>query len=639
MGEANVRNDENPEKRRRFMRRVLDDVRALERMLDEDLFETDITRIGAEQEMFLIDAGGRPASRTLQVLEAVDDPHFTTELARFNLEANLDPIELGPHSLSLLEENLDQILNQVRAAAAESGTEILLTGILPTLDKSDLGLDNMTPIPRYHALDEAVRELRGGDFTFHIKGRDELTIQHDNVLVEACNTSFQVHFQVRPERFAPLYNIAQVITAPVLAAATNSPLLFGRRLWQETRIAVFRQSVDTRRPEAHRRQAPPRVSFGTNWLEDSVLEIFREDIARFRLLISSELEEDPFQKLDQGEIPSLKALRLHNGTVYRWNRPCYGISDGKPHLRIENRVLPSGPTVIDEIANTAFWLGSIRALDNAVEDVRQHLEFDSARENFLSAARRGLRAQFHWLDGRRANAAELIRQELLPQARQGLRDLGIDGNEADRYLDVIEERVARHRTGSTWMLDSLAAMEPSLPLPERLANLAHVVLANQKQGDPVHTWPLAEGSPPESRAHNYATVGQLMTTDLFTVNEADVVDLAGTLMDWKHVRHVPVENNDHQLVGLVTHRGLLRHLLQTHDRPTPGPVPVRDVMEHEVFTVSTDTPSLEALHLMRERRVSCLPVLEDGRLVGILSERDFMGIARDLLESFLDSGL
>lgn len=634
MGEADVQATDDPERRRVFMRRVLDDVRALERMLEEGMFETGIARIGAEQEMFLIDSGQRPALKALEVLQEVDDPHFTTELAQFNLEVNLDPVVLGPNSLSILQGQLDEMLAKVRGAAARVGAEVLLTGILPTLDKSDMGIENMTPIPRYAALAKAVRELRGDDFTLHIKGRDEITLQHDSVMLEACNTSFQVHFQVAPERFASLYNLAQAVTAPVLAAATNSPLLFGRRLWKETRIAVFRQSVDTRRPVAHRRHAPPRVNFGDRWLNDSVLEIFREDIVRFRLLVDAELDEDPFIRLGAGEPPSLKALRLHNGTVYRWNRPCYGINDGKAHLRIENRILPAGPTVVDEVANAALWLGSIKALDNEIGDIRPHLRFGAAKENFLSAARLGIRAHFRWLDDSAGSATEILLTELIPRARSGLRDLGIAPDEADHYLDVVEERVRHGQTGSRWMLKSLASMDDSIPHAERLAALTAATLKHQKDGQPVHTWPLVAFDPQNGREQHYALVGSLMTTDLFTVNENDVVDLVASLMDWKHIRHVPVEDNDHQLVGLVTHRTLLRSLAEHHGKPA-SPIAVADVMEKDVLTVTPKTSSLEALKCMREHRVACLPVLENGRLVGILTERDFMGIAGELLEDFL----
>lgn len=637
MGEVRIKQESDPEELRAFMRKVLDDLRALEKMLTAGAFETGVTRIGAEQELFLVDRSYRPAPLATEVLAQIDDSRFTTELARFNLEANLDPLVFGENTLRQLEDNLHVVLAVAREGAAKLGAEVLLTGILPTLDKSDLTLSNMTPLPRYYAIAEATQRLRGGEFKLHIKGRDELTVTHDSVMTEACNTSFQVHFQVEPRNFARLYNVSQAIAAPVLAAATNSPLLFGKRLWAETRIALFRQSVDTRHHPSHRRQQQPRVSFGEHWVDDSVVEIFREDIANFRLLVSTEVDEEPFETLASGGVPRLKALCLHNGTVYRWTRPCYGISEGKPHLRIENRILPSGPTVIDEVANAAFWLGTIKALADHWGDVRRHLEFDAAKENFRAAARLGLCAQLRWKGNRSLPAQELIQKELLPMARSGLRALGIAAGEADHYLDVLEERIESRRTGSRWLVDSLAGMGTEGTPPERLACLTAATLTRQKEGRPGHTWPLAELRKNEGRERHYAQVGSLMTTDLFTVNKSDVIDLVANVMDWKHIRHVPVEDDGHRLVGLVTHRGLLRILAQNYGTPMQ-PIPVRQVMQRSVVTVTPETETLEAIRLMKENRISCLPVEENGRLVGIITERDLIRISSELLEEFLTNG-
>ncbi|MEM7356357.1 MAG: glutamate-cysteine ligase family protein [Acidobacteriota bacterium] len=634
MGEHAIRAESDPERLRLFMQRVLDDLRALEQMLAEDRFETGVTRIGAEQEMFLVDERYGPAPKSTEVLAAIDDPHFTTELAKFNIEANLDPLPLEADCLSRLEAQLDHVLAQARAGAAQVGAKVLLTGILPTLDKSDLGRDNMTPVARYFALADAVRRLRGSEFELHIRGRDELTISHDSVMLEASNTSFQLHFQVDPASFARLYNIAQVLAAPTLAAATNSPLFFGKRLWRETRIAVFRQSVDTRSYLSHRRQQQPRVAFGEDWIDESVVEIFREDLSRFRLLLATEVDEDPFAVLSRnGEVPKLKALCLHNGTVYRWNRPCYGITDGKPHLRIENRVLPAGPSVIDEVANAALWLGSIKGLADELDDVREHLTFGAVRENFLAAARLGLRGQFRWLDERSLPAQELLTDELLPRARVGLRALGVDADDADRTLDIVEERVRRRRTGSQWMLGSLSAMNGHGSLPERLACLTAASLARQEEGTPGHTWPLASMQDLNLDKGLYSQVSSLMTTDLFTVHQDEVVDLVANLMDWKHIRHVPVEDDHHRVIGLVTHRNLMRTLAQRQDERQT--IAVGEVMQRDVITIGPDTPTLEAITLMKQHGIACLPVVEDERLVGIVSERDFMQLAGALLESFL----
>ncbi len=634
MGEAKIEKQSGPEQLRRFMQRVLLDARAIEKMLDDGCFETGVRRIGAEQELFLVDSSYRAAPVSIQVLEAVADPHFTTELASFNLEVNLDPLDVGADTLGRLEHQLDELLAKAYAAAAEVGVDVVMIGILPTLEKADLAIENMAPVPRYFALADAYRRLRGGDFEIQIKGRDYLTITQDSVMAEACNTSFQLHLQVEPASFARLYNIAQALAGPTLAAASNSPMFLGKRLWRETRIALFQQAVDTRRG-SHRRQQQPRVSFGERWLEESVLEIFREDIARFRLLVSTEIEEDPFAALERGEAPALKALCLHNGTIYRWNRACYGISNGRPHLRIENRILPSGPTVIDEVANAALWFGALKALDDELGDVREHMSFDAVKENFLAAARLGPRAQLQWLGDASLPANELISSELVPRARSGLEALGI--RDGDRYLDVIEERMQSRRTGCQWLLDSLNTMHGGATMTERTACLTAATIANQKEGKPVHTWSRARLRQTDDWQKHYSTVGSLMTTDLFTVNENDVIDLAASLMDWRHIRHVPVEDDTHRLVGLVTHRRLLRVLAERYGEPKL-PIPVREVMVQEVFTVEPSTPSLEAISVMRNHKVACLPVVENGRLVGVVSERDFMKIFRELLMSFLGPG-
>jgi len=341
MGSHEIQPLHRSEDLRVFMRCLLADLRALEQMLESGMIEAGVRRIGAEQELVFVDDHARPAPVALEVLEDLDDPCFTTELARFNLEFNLDPMSFGGLCLSELEGQLDARLDEARAAAARHGAEPILAGILPTLQKSDLTLDNMTPKPRYKALNDTLTRLRGSAYEFRFTGTDELIIKHDSVMLESCNTSFQVHFQVSAEEFPRFYNAAQAVAGPTLAAAVNSPLLFGRRLWKETRIALFQQALDTRAAGLQLQERRPRVSFGSSWVRRCVTEIFQEDIARFRVLLGRAVDEDPLAVLADGRIPPLTALQLHNGTVYRWTRPCYGITDGKPHLRIENRILPS----------------------------------------------------------------------------------------------------------------------------------------------------------------------------------------------------------------------------------------------------------------------------------------------------------
>src|SRR5262249_27446632 len=344
-----------------------------------------------------------------------------------------------------MEAQLAERLTHLGKALGPHGVGFVLTGILPTLRKSDLGLENMVPNPRYQTLNRAMTELRGADYEITIKGVDDLRIKHDSVMVEACNASFQVHLQVGAKDFARLYNLAQALSGPILAAATNSPLLFGRRLWSETRIALFQQAVDTRKTDL--RDSLSRVTFGRAWVKQSVLEIYKEDILRFRTLVGTDLDENPMEKVERGEAPQLKALRLHNGTIYRWNRACYGVMNGKPHLRIENRIMPSGPSVVDEMANAAFWLGLMTELGATVEDVTRRMEFDHANNNFYTSAREGLGAHFTWLDGEEIIAYRLILDKLLPAAEAGLGRAGIAEEDVKKYLGIVDQRVRTGRTG------------------------------------------------------------------------------------------------------------------------------------------------------------------------------------------------
>ena len=634
MGEHQIRAQTDDESRRTFARSLLDDVRALERLLAEDrAFETDVRRIGAEQELVLVDAQGLPARISLSVLERLGDHPFTTELGLFNLEANLPPLTLGGDCLARLERELTRFVELADAAAAEDGASALLCGILPTLSREHLGLDSMTPIPRYHSLNRTMCELRGGRFRTLIKGLDELQTTHDNVMLEACNTSFQVHFQVAPSEFARRYNLAQVVTAPVLAAAVNSPVLLQQRLWHETRIALLQQSLDVRTETQTERRGRQRVSFGDDWVEESVLEIFKQDISRYRILIAMEAEESALEVLDRGEVPALRALCLHNGTVYRWNRPCYGVQDGRAHLRIENRVLPAGPTVLDQVAGAAFYFGLLCGLDEEYGDVRRAFAFDDVRTNFVAAARYGLDARMHWRGGRACDVDTLILEHLLPLARGGLAQVGVDASDSDRYLGVLEDRVRSGRTGARWALDSLAGMGSRGRPEERHRALSTAMLRLQRTGRPAHEWELAtldEGA--ESVACRL--VGQVMTTDLFTVHPEDLVDLAASLMDWEHIRHVPVEDQEGELVGLLTSRALLR-ILVAAPRRDGATVAVRDIMKPAPTTVEPSTTLLEAIDLMRRQGVGCLPVVQERRLVGIVTERDLIDVSARLLDRWL----
>ena len=638
MGEQDVDQQFDEKTSQAFMKALLEDLRALEYMIATGGFETGVARIGAEQEMFLVDRNMRPAPISLEVLDHAKDSRLTTEIARFNLEANLTPLSLTGRCFQQMEKELNELLSLVRKSAETFGADVLLSGILPTLQKSDLTLENLAPIPRYSQLNEGVMRLRGGPFSIHIKGLDELQISHDNVMMESCNTSFQVHFQTSPAEFASHYNMAQAITAPVLAAAVNSPLLFGHRLWQETRVALFQHSIDSRSRTQLARGQPTRVSFGDRWLKNSVVELFHDQISRFRPIMITQPDEDPFQLLARGETPLLSALRMHNSTVWRWNRACYGVADGIAHLRIENRALPSGPTVQDEMANAAFFVGLMIALPPEYGEIGKRLSFDNAKENFFTAARHGLNARLKWLDGKSISATSLILNELLPLARAGLKDARVDSSDIDKYFGVLEERVRSGQTGAQWMLDSLVSVKRHMghePNDMRTRILTSAILARQKENKPVHEWKLAEAGELTDWGQSYQTVGQFMSTDLFTLRPTDLVDLAASLMDWRHIRHVPVEDEKGHLVGLVTHRGLLRLLSRGSIAPDGTSMTVREIMKPNPTTVTSTTPTLEAIEIMRRSGIGCLPVVDDNRLVGIVTSYDFLTATASLFKQHL----
>jgi CBS domain-containing protein len=635
MGTHDVATGADDRRMREFTRAVLDDVQALELLIERGAFEK-LRRIGAEQEMFLIDAARQPAPVAMEVLERCKgDARITTELARFNLEANLTPIVFGGQCLRRMEEELVEVLGRVDAAAAEVGAAVALTGILPTLRLSHLGLDNMAPIARYAELNRAATALRDGAFHIVIKGLDEIDITHDNVMLESANTSFQIHFQAHPDEFAALYNLAQAMSAPLLAAAVNSPLLFGQRLWNETRVALFQRSVDVRSAAHKRRAAPPRVSFGERWLEKSILEIYKDDITQFRIMLSTERVEDPLAKLADGEVPELRALRMHTSTVWRWNRACYGIHDGKPHLRIENRVLPAGPTVLDEVANAAFFFGLMASFADEYPRIDRVMAFDDAKTNFFAAARHGLNAQFDWIGGKTVTARDLIVHELLPNARKALASHGVDTRDIERYLGVVAERVERQQTGSQWALRSLARMRGA-PADVRLRSLTDAMHQNQRSGEPVHRWPLAELYRTRDWFPSYRTVGQFMGTDLVTVRPTDPVDLAVRMMDWRQIRYVPVEDDHGRLAGLLSWRSLLKLVTARRDPAPSEAFVVEDIMRRDPVTARPDTPTLDALGLMRKQGFGCLPIVDEGgKLLGMITIYDLLEIASKVLEDFL----
>jgi len=635
MGEQKVSLLKDQAQMHRFVRYLLDDVQALQYMIEQGWFETGITRIGAEQEMCLVDAKTlKPASVAMEALEAMKNyPWVETELAKFNLETNMTPRELKGRCFNQMEkENLGN-LNKIRKKLAGLDTKLILTGILPTLRKPHLGMHNLTPKKRYFALMEAINnQLIGNAYELRLTGIDELLVRHQSPLLEACNTSFQVHLQVEPNDFVHMYNIAQTLAAPTMAIAANSPVVFGRRLWHESRIALFQQSLDTRTTHDHMRERYPRVSFGSDWLKESVLNIHREDIARFRVLISSDIEEVASELIAAGKVPKLRALQVHNSTVYRWNRPCFGISpNGKPHLRIENRVLPSGPTVIDEIANTALWIGAMVAYGKHYKDISKHISFDDVRDNFGKAARFGIDSNFTWFKDKKISTCELIKKEILPMAREGLASQKVAKADISRYLDVIEERAEKHMNGARWQLRAYSKLIKETNPDEAATVLTAAIIQNQEQELPVHKWKMPKLSDLKEYRPSKITVEEFMVTDVFTVQKDDIIELVAEMMDWRKIRYTPVEDTKGNLVGLMTSRLILRHLIQ--NPKLHGSVKlVEDIMIKNPKTINPEATIIDAMEVMRKNKIGCLPVVKDKELIGIITEMDFLRISGRLIE-------
>ena len=624
------------EQEQQFVIKLLRDVHALERMLKNDVFEKEPIRIGAEQELCFVDKNRKPAMSNMAVLERAKHDLFTTELARFNAEINIEPLKFTGKCLSRMEKDICDLVDIMRKHAAEEDVEVILTGILPTVRKIDLDFTSLTPFPRYRALLDAITRLRGNQqLRLSIQGIDELVTKHDSPMPEACNTGFQVHLQVTPDDFAAKYNVAQAIAGPALAIGTNSPMLFGRRLWHETRIALFRQAVDVRIAGDNLRTRSPRVMFGNDWVKKSILEIYREDIVRFKVLLSSTLKENSLKVLDEGGIPELHSLLVHNSTVYRWNRPCYGVANGVPHLRIENRVLPSGPTIKDEIANAALWLGLMNGLGDRYGDVSKVMDFDMAKANFLMACRYGMHTKFYWVNGKKMYASELFKKELIPIAREGLKKAKVNVKDIDHYMGILEGRIKKDQTGSQWMLNSYSKLVKETSKQEALAAITNSIIKQQQDNTPVHNWKLADIKDLGGVQPSEWRVEEFMHTDLFTVDEEDVIELVAEVMDWERLRYIPVENKTGKLVGLLTDRILRRYLIKNHykfhkaDEPEPkeGMVTAKMLMIENPITVSRDDNITKAMEIMRDNGIGCLPVVDNDELQGIITEHDFLNVS------------
>lgn len=617
MGLQAVKAIESLRERKDFLYHLLNDVKALEMMIEQDVFEKGIQRIGAEQEICLVDKNFRPSFNALQLLDKINDPHFTTELALFNLEINLDPIELNGACFSQIDKELSDLISHGDSVANDfDGTKIILTGILPTLRKRDMVFKNITPYPRYKVLNKVLKGIRQDDFMLKIKGVDELILNHKSILFEGCNTSFQVHLQIPLNELVDKYNWAQAIAGPVLSIAANSPLLLGRELWSETRIALFQQSVDLRNRSYLLREQKPRVSFGSEWIKNSVIELYKDDIVRYTPLLTTDFKEDAVAKLKMGEIPKLEAIGVHNGTIYRWNRLCYGQNHGLPNMRIENRYIPAGPTVQDEVANALFWVGIMQGMPDKYKKLNELLPFNEVKGNFINAARTGINTFFNWF-GKGISAKRLILTELLPIAHEGLVKSNIDRKDIEFYLNIIEKRAETRCTGSQWIKYSNRALNKKMTKDIANATLTAHMYMNQKSGIPVHEWKLAKDNHILDMDVNLIKLEKFMTTEVFVVNENDLVELVSKIMEWRNIHHVPVVDDQNRLTGLITEKNILQ--IKGQDKNV---IVAKDIMVKDVITVDSETSIERANEIMQENNIGCLPILELGDLVGILTKND-----------------
>ena len=477
----------------RFGERLGKCLSALGQMLDRPGFGTGPATIGAELELFLIDGAARPLPHNRAVCAATADPRVNVELNRCNLELNVTPALLAGRPFTALGGELSLLVDRVADAAGDHGGRVALIGILPTLSPADLGPAMMTDVPRYRALSRGLRRLRQDQFRIQVAGQDPLELADDDVGLEAATTSFQVHLRVDPTDFTRTYNAVQLATAPVLAVSGNSPTFLGHRLWEETRIAVFKQSIDDRPGHGPRRR-PARTALGTGWVRGGALELFTESIRLHQPLLAVPGHPGPIAGAGGPQPPPLDELRLHQGTVWRWNRPIYDPASGG-HLRIEMRALPAGPTMIDMLANAAFLIGLSLWLARQDQQWTYALPFERADHGFYRAAQHGLAARLSWPAGHRDQmrtlpAAKLV-AELVPAARQGLLQAGVAAAEADPLLEIISARAATGQTGAAWQRATLTAAERHNDRRRALAIMLDCYLQCAGTGLPVHTWPAA----------------------------------------------------------------------------------------------------------------------------------------------------
>ena len=470
------------------VRRCLD---VFARMLRESRFESERPMTGLEIEFNLVEEKGDPAMKNAEALEAIADPAFQTELGQFNIEINVPPRRLGEEGISGFEADIRKALNEGEERASDIGAHMIMIGILPTVGTGHMAADTISANPRYGLLNDQMMAARGEDIQISIDGIERLSATADTIMPEAACTSTQLHLQVSPADFPACWNASQAIAGIQLAVGANSPFLFGKELWRETRIALFEQATDTRSEELKAQGVRPRVWFGERWI-NSIFDLFEENVRYFPALLPIVEDEDPVEVLDRGDTPHLSELRLHNGTIYRWNRPVYDVVRDEPHVRVENRVLPAGPTVVDTLANAAFYFGVLRTLVRQQRPLWSQMSFSAAEENFHAGAQHGIDAQLYWPGLGAVPASELVLRRLLPMAAEGLDTWGVGADDRDRMLQIIEQRCKTGQNGASWQADTFHRLYDNTGL-SRLDAMREVVnryRVHMHSNEPVHTWPV-----------------------------------------------------------------------------------------------------------------------------------------------------
>ena len=620
------------EDRRRYRDKVRRSLDVFARMLRERLFEENPSTVGQEIELNLVDEHGMPSMRNAAVLDAIASPAWATEVGQFNLEINVPPRMMDGDSLATLETELRADLNAADARARTVGSHLVMVGILPTLAEHDVNEGTMSANERYRVLNEQIFAARGEDMSISIDGSEQLLTHTDSITPEAACTSVQLHTQVSPDAFAAYWNAAQAIAGVQVALAANSPYLFGRQLWHETRIPLFEQSTDTRPDELKEQGVRPRVWFGERWIT-SVFDLFEENLRYFPALLPICEEEDPLAVLDRGSIPQLAEMSLHNGTIYRWNRPVYGVVDGRPHLRVENRVLPAGPTIADVVANAAFYYGLVRSLAEAQRPIWTQMSFTTAAENLQEAARHGLDAQLYWPGVGDTPVAELILRRLLPLAREGLSRWGVDEAVAGRLLGIIEQRCLTGQTGAAWQIATVdrtdrtqrpgppggaAPDDPALHRPHALQRaraylerrLTRTPHRDQRYtgggegqpGQPQHGQPLAQHGPGQHDRHRRVERGEhrgdRQETRVAGEEEQDGAGRPGRPRDHRQQPRPGLPGSRTLRVATATARAAVSSVTwvaATGHRPLPEPArssPMNSSAKHAPATRPTTTPAI-----------------------------------------------